>query len=186
VPVTPHERILDTATRLLVEEGVRGAGMNRIAAEAGVAPMTIYRQFGGKERLVAAVVEDWSARSLRWLAEQLDPSGEVPGTCLERAWDVLEAWLAAGGLHASLLARVTTELRGRPDHPAHKAIEAHRLAMRELLEDLARRAGAVDPPRVARQLLLLVEAAVVVEGWPTGADDVRALADAALEAASAR
>lgn len=184
--MTPHDRILAAATRLFVKEGVRGAGMNRIAAEAGVAPMTIYRQFGGKERLVAAVVEDWSARSLRWLAERLHASGEVPRSRLERAWDMVETWLAADELHASLLARVATELRGRPDHPAHKAIEAHRLAMRELLEDLARRAGVADPPRVARQLLVLVEVAVVVEVWPTDADDVRALADAALGAASAR
>lgn len=182
--VPPHERILETATRLFVEEGTRAVGMNRIATEAGVAPMTIYRQFGSKERLVAAVVEDWSDRSLRWLAERLDPPGQGPEGRLDRVWEVLEAWLAAGELHASLLPRVATELRGLVDHPARKAVETHRVAMRQLLEDLARRAGTADPRRVAGQLLFLVEAAALAEAWPAAADDVRALADAALGSAS--
>jgi AcrR family transcriptional regulator len=186
VAVTPHDRILDTATRLFLEEGIRAVGMSRIAAEAGVAPMTIYRQFGSKERLVAAVVEDWSSRTLRWLAERIDLPGEGPQSRLAELWDVLEEWLAADELHASLLTRVAAELRGRANHPAHKTVEAHRVAMRQLLEEMAGRAGAVNPLRVAGQLMFLVEGAAVVKGWPAGAEDVRSLADAALVAASAR
>jgi AcrR family transcriptional regulator len=186
VGVTPHDRILDTAARLFVEEGVLAVGMNRIAAEADVAPMTIYRQFGSKERLVAAVVEDWSARSLRWLAERLDPRGQGSAGSLQELWGVLEQWLAADELHAALLTRVAIELRGQGDHPAGKAVEAHRVAMRQLLEDLATRMGALDPTGVAGQLLFLVEAAALVEAWPAGAGDVRALADAALKAAPTR
>jgi AcrR family transcriptional regulator len=177
--LTPHDRILATATRLFLEEGIQAVGMGRIASEAGVAPMTIYRRFRSKEQLVVAVVEDWSARSLRWLAERLDPSGGDPDHGLERLWDALEEWLAAEDLQASLLASVATELRGRAHHLAHKAVEAHRVALRQLLEDVAGRVGAVDPSRLAGQLLFLVEGAAAVEA---DADDVRALADAALTA----
>ena len=60
--------------------------------------------------------------------------------------------------------------------------------MRQLLEDQARQAGAVDPSRVAGQLLFLVEgaAAAGMDVRAAGAVEVRALADAVVVAASAR
>jgi AcrR family transcriptional regulator len=186
---TPHERILSTATGLFLREGIAAVGMARIAAVAGVAPMTIYRQFGGKDRLVAAVVEDWSRRSLRRLADRFGPPGGDPEVRLEGLWDVLEAWLATEELHGSLVTSVATELRDRAQHPAHGAVEAHRMAMRRLLEDLAGRGGAADPARLAAQLQFLVEstaAAAVVGRWPAGSDGVRALAGAALAAGAGR
>jgi AcrR family transcriptional regulator len=163
VSVKPHDRILATATRLFLREGIKAVGMTRIASEADVAPMTIYRQFGDKDRLVAAVVEHSSTKALQSLA--------------------------ADEIHGSLMTSVATELRASIHHPARKAVEAHRLAMQQLLEDLTRRVGAVDPPRLAAQLQFLVEgamAATMVDQWPAGADGVRALADAALAAGSAR
>jgi AcrR family transcriptional regulator len=186
VSVPPHDRILATAARLFLEEGIQSVGMNRIAAEAGVAPMTIYRQFGSKDRLVAAAVEDRSTRSRQWLADRLGPSGENPEISLRGLWDVLEEWLAAEDFHDALVTSVATELRGSGDHPAHKAVEAHRVAMRQLLEDLAIRGGAVTPSRMAAMLQFLVESAAVVKQWPAAAEGVRALADAALVAGSAR
>ena len=53
----PRERILDAATRLFYDKGIQAVGVNRIIAEADVAPMTLYRQFGGKDELVAATIE---------------------------------------------------------------------------------------------------------------------------------
>ena len=50
----PRERILDAATRLFAEEGINATAVDRIIAEADVAPMTLYRHFGGKDALVAA------------------------------------------------------------------------------------------------------------------------------------
>lgn len=187
--VKPHDRILATATRLFLREGIKAVGMTRIASEADVAPMTIYRQFGDKDRLVAAVVEHSSTKALQSLADRLDQPGGDPKPSLEGLWDVLEEWLAADEIHGSLMTSVATELRASIHHPARKAVEAHRLAMQQLLEDLTRRVGAVDPPRLAAQLQFLVEgamAATMVDQWPAGADGVRALADAALAAGSAR
>ncbi|HEV8373688.1 MAG TPA: helix-turn-helix domain-containing protein, partial [Actinomycetota bacterium] len=46
VPARPRERILTTATELFRQEGIAAVGVNRIIADAEVAPMTLYRQFG--------------------------------------------------------------------------------------------------------------------------------------------
>ena len=64
VPARPRERILTTATELFQSEGIGAVGVNRIIGQADVAPMTLYRQFGGKDALVAATLEQWS---VHWL-----------------------------------------------------------------------------------------------------------------------
>ena len=60
----PHDRLLDTATKLFQHNGIQAVGINRILAEADVALMTLYRHFGGKDQLVAATLEQWS---IQWL-----------------------------------------------------------------------------------------------------------------------
>ena len=66
----PRERILDAATRLFADEGINATSVDRVIAEADVAPMTVYRQFGGKDGLVAATLERWSERWLAWLRDE--------------------------------------------------------------------------------------------------------------------
>jgi hypothetical protein len=63
-------------------------------------------------------------------------------------------------------------------------IAAHRAAERELLEDLARRAGADDPPAVAAQLQVLMDGAIAiaaVDRQPGAAQNARMLASVALQ-----
>jgi TetR/AcrR family transcriptional repressor of mexJK operon len=54
-------RILEAAQRHFDEHGLERASMDAIAADAGVAKMTLYNNFGSKERLFQAVVRDRSA-----------------------------------------------------------------------------------------------------------------------------
>ena len=49
--------LLDAAERVLSREGVQGARIDAIAAEAGVSVGTVYNVFGDREGLVAAVLE---------------------------------------------------------------------------------------------------------------------------------
>lgn len=58
-PRTPSARVapelLHAAERVLVKDGLRGLTVRAVAAEAGVAPMSVYNQFGGKAGLLAAL-----------------------------------------------------------------------------------------------------------------------------------
>ncbi|MEV7543723.1 helix-turn-helix domain-containing protein [Streptomyces sp. NPDC089915] len=56
-----RERILVAAARLFAEQGL-DAGMERIAAEAGVGSATLYRNFPSREALVEAVYRNELAR----------------------------------------------------------------------------------------------------------------------------
>jgi AcrR family transcriptional regulator len=184
--VKPRDRILATATRLFNEEGIAAVGVNRIIAEADVAPMTLYRQFGAKDALVAVTLEQWGAQWLHRLADAVDRSGDDPRARFAGFWAALEAWFAEPDFRGSFLANAAAELRSEPDHPAQPVIAHHRQGLRHLLEDLAKLAGAPDPEVLAAQLQVIVDGAIAsaaVDRDPTAARGARALADAAVAAA---
>jgi AcrR family transcriptional regulator len=89
------ERIVDAAARVLEDVGYHGASTNRIAAEAGVSPGSVYQYFTDKDEIIATIVkrliDDFAegvAPALRHAAT-LDPATGVP-TVLESVLDVLE------------------------------------------------------------------------------------------------
>jgi AcrR family transcriptional regulator len=183
----PRDRILDAATRLFYQKGIEVVGVNPVIDEADVAPMTLYRQFVSKDRLVAAALEQWSTNWLHSINDRIDRAGDDPQRRFDALWDALEDWFATDGFRGSFVTNAAIELRSKPDHPAHKVILAHRMAVDHLLEDLAKLAGASDPANLAAQLQVLLDGAITVaaaDRRPGVAADVRALATTALAAAS--
>jgi AcrR family transcriptional regulator len=173
-----HERILDAATRLFADEGIHATGVDRVIAEADVAPMTVYRHFANKDGLVTATLARWGERWLAWLRDEAWLGGDDPGARLEALWDALEKWFADEGFRGSYVANVATELRAKPGHPAQAVIAAHRAALRELLQDLLTADGP-PPAGTVLQLQMLIDGAVAaaaVDRQPGAAADARALA----------
>ena len=174
-----HERILDAATRLFADEGIHATGVDRVIAEADVAPMTVYRHFDGKDDLVTATLARWSERWLGWLRDEARLGGDDPGTRLDALWDALEKWFADERFRGSYVANVATELRAKPGHPAQAVVAAHRAALRELLRDLLTDGDAPPPAATVLQLQMLVDGAVAaaaVDRQPGAAAGARALA----------
>lgn len=155
----PRDRILATARDLFYRDGIRAVGVEVIAAEAGTNKMTLYRNFGSKEELiaeylrgeVAAVETHWDALATR----HSDPKG------------LILAWLKDTG---ALMIR--PESRGCPmvnaavelpdaGHPGRKVIELHKSAMRDRLASACRKAGLAHPELLADQIHMLVEGAGV-------------------------
>ncbi len=165
----PRDRILSTATALFSREGVHAVGVN------------------SKDELVAATLEHWSTQWLHWLADRFDRCGDDAQARFAALWDALEEWFSSEDFHGSFVASAAGELRSEAEHPAHRVIAAHRLAVRQLLEDLAKAAGAYDAAVLAAQLQVLVDGAVstaLVDRRPGSARSARQLARAALAASS--
>jgi AcrR family transcriptional regulator len=176
-------RILDAATRLFREEGIHATSVDRVIAEADVAPMTVYRHFAGKDELVTATLERWSGQWLGWLRSEAAGGGHDPRARLEGLWDALEKWFADEGFRGSYVDNVASELRAKPGHPAQAPVAAHRAALRELLQDLATAAGAPSPAGAALQLQTLIDGATavaVIDRQPGAAASARAMAAAVL------
>ena len=178
-----RQRILDAATRLFREEGIHATSVDRVIAEADVAPMTVYRHFAGKDELVTATLERWSERWLGWLRSEAARGGDDPRARLEGLWDALEKWFADERFRGSYVDNVASELRAKPGHPAQAPVAAHRAALRELLRDLATAAGAPSPADAALQLQTLIDGATavaVIDRQPGAAASARAMAAAVL------
>ncbi len=62
-----REEIIDAALVILGEHGVDGMTMARIAEAVGVTPGGLYRHFGSRDAILAAVVEVAAERAMSWV-----------------------------------------------------------------------------------------------------------------------
>ena len=102
-------KLLDVAARVYGEYGFRGATTRRIADEAGVNEITIFRQFGSKESLINEAIRTHSMRPRlpELAAVPVDPERE------------LTEWGSAVLAHLSdirsLIRRMMSEMDERPE-----------------------------------------------------------------------
>ncbi len=71
------ERILDAALAISAESGVKNLTMDEVADRAGVGRMTVYRRFGGRERLEETLAVREARRCLAELDSTVDPGAPV-------------------------------------------------------------------------------------------------------------
>lgn len=65
-------RLIDTAGRILSEEGLAGLSLRRLAAQAGASTMVVYTRFGDKDGLLAAMHAEGFRRLEAALREAAD------------------------------------------------------------------------------------------------------------------
>jgi AcrR family transcriptional regulator len=83
-----RQAIIEAATRLWQERGMHAAGLEEVAAAAGVTRRTIYLHFGGKADLLFAVADEAESRAgLPRLLEKLRDA-RTPEEILERLADI--------------------------------------------------------------------------------------------------
>ncbi len=73
-PDADHSRALDGALAAFLDFGIRRTSMNEIARRSGVSPATLYRWYGSKDDLVAAVALRETRRFLADLEARVDRS----------------------------------------------------------------------------------------------------------------
>lgn len=83
----PAERILAAAAELLRSGGIDAVSTRAVAAEAGVQPPTIYRQFGDKDGLLDAVTRYVLERYIDRKRLLTDPDAD-PAVILRELWDL--------------------------------------------------------------------------------------------------
>ena len=104
-----RERLLDAAARVYAETGYRGATTRRIAHEAGVNEITLFRHFGSKTTLILEAVRQANLRS---------DCPSVPAVPGEPATE-LRAWVRAQLDHLTALRSIIRtslgEVEERPE-----------------------------------------------------------------------
>jgi len=73
-----RERLLEVAARMYAEAGYHGTTTRRIAEEAGLNEVTLFRQFGSKDALLREAIEQADRQSRAQLnSEAADPDAEL-------------------------------------------------------------------------------------------------------------
>lgn len=153
------ERVLKSASELFYRDGIAATGVDTIVEHAGVAKRTLYKNFGGKDELVAAYLRD---RDERWRAslKEVTDRYDDPNERLLAVFDAYGEWLVGDELRGCAFINAASEIAD-PAHPAPEVALAHKEGVKEHLATLAAEAGQEEPDVLAEKLLLLLEGATV-------------------------
>ena len=164
---TARDRILDTAAWLFYTRGLRVVGVNTIVAESGVAKATFYRNFPAKDDLILAYLdradEVWTGQ-LHAAAQAAGPS---PGFQLVGLFDALDCLSGHESFRGCAFMNAAAE--AAPGTPAHGRALEHKRQVLGWITDLARRAGADEPHRLALTLTLILDGGLASGAQQNGA-----------------
>jgi AcrR family transcriptional regulator len=152
---SPAQRLLETATALFTQYGIRAVGIDRVLAEAGVARASLYSSYGSKDALVQAYLEHIDRRDrARWqdaVADLADPADRVLAF-----FDLALASAPGKGFRGCQYANAATEFPDRALAP----VVAHRAWLRDTLTDLLTECGVDEPRALARRIQLIYDGAL--------------------------
>lgn len=176
-PRSARERIVATAFAEFYAHGPRGVGVDTIVARSGVAKATFYKHFARKDDLVLAYLDRVDEAWIAQLRSAARSAGADPRDQLVGLFDALRSAARREGYHGC--AFLNTAAESQPGTDVHARTVEHKRLVRAWMTDLATRAGAREPDRLARQLTLLLDG-----GLSAGVLDADpGAAEAAMEAA---
>lgn len=152
-----RRNVLEVATRLFYQRGIRAVGMDTVIKECGVGNATIYRQFPTKDALATAYVQ---GRADAWF-ERMRQTAEEYANAREKliaVFAVVAGDTAGATYRGCPMLNTNTEFP-EGDHPAHLVAVAHKQQVRDWFESLAADAGAQDPGELAEELLIVLNGA---------------------------
>ena len=152
------DRVLEVASDLFRNEGIRAVGVETLVKKAGVAKISLYRSFESKDDLIVAYlqkvndtywgnVDEYLARHRRDARSQL------------RAYIAYIATSAVTpGYRGCPFINYSAEFPD-PSHPGHRVATANRIEMRRRLLAWAAALKVPQPAKLADGLLLLIDGA---------------------------
>jgi AcrR family transcriptional regulator len=178
-----RQRILDAASELFYQQGIRATGINTIISHSGVAKATFFHHFPAKNDLVVAWLELPASRWFDRIRTELDGKPEPPASRLLTFFDLLGEWFERDDFRGCAFQNAAAETP-EAAHPVRQATHDYTLEIRDYLRRIANDAGLPHPARTAEQLHLLAEgaiAAAVATRSPEAAKVARAAAERILD-----
>ena len=154
--------ILQAAYKLFRRRGFFRVGMDEIARTAGVTKRTLYYHFDSKDALLTAVLASQHERAFgAFQTYGIDLSGG-PEQLIDKLFGGLARWSAKPRWAGSGFTRLAIELADLSGHPARSMAHQHKALMEQQLATLLAKANVAAPRERARELVLLVEGAMVM------------------------
>jgi AcrR family transcriptional regulator len=155
-----RERVLEVAHDLFYWQGIRATGVDRVAADAGVAPTTLYRLFSSKDDLVAAYVERADLGSREWFTEAIQRAAPDAYRQILAVFDEMLVQIQPDRCRGCAFLMTLAEYPD-PGHPAHRLAVAAKSWIRdrfgELTDRLAETTPVRDPAGLADRLAIVFD-----------------------------
>ena len=185
-PLTPAgQRLLDAASALFYDRGIRAVGVDLIAEVAGTTKKTLYDRFGSKDGLVVLYLQRRQQRWREFVERHLrEMDGVETSARTLGVLDALELWMAEQHRGCAFV-NAYAELGGS-GHPAVEVIRDEKQWTHALYLRLCEESGLADPAEAAAGLHLVHEGVLVLTtagGRPEAFADGRRAAERLLAAA---
>ena len=156
-----RERVMRAAYELFSRQGTRAVGVDAVIGEAGVAKMTLYRNFASKDDLILAFLERRETMWTHgWVRAESQRRGATPVQRLLAIFEIFGEWFARSDFEGCSF--VTTLLEVTDRNSAVRLASAKHLAnIRNYLCELATQAGIADADSFARQWHILMKGSIV-------------------------
>ena len=161
---SPRQRLLDAATRLFNEEGIRVIGIDRVLREADVAKASLYSLLGSKDNLVVAYLERMDEQYRQRWQERADQAPDLDGKILV-FFDMAIDEEPEKNFRGSPFFNAATEYP-RPETESEKRIVEtsldHRRWMHSTLTRLLTEKNGYDSAAQADELLIYLDGGLAV------------------------
>jgi hypothetical protein len=107
-----------------------------------------------------AVLNHRDEKFRNWFVNRIEELADKPKGRLLASFDALDEWFQDDDFLNCMFIRASCEYLDR-EHPIHMASERHKRLLLTYVIGLAEQAGAAEPGKLARQLMLLKEGAIV-------------------------
>jgi AcrR family transcriptional regulator len=176
-PESGRERVMRAAYDLFSRQGTRTVGVDAVISEAGVAKMTLYRNFASKDDLILAFLERRETLwTVGWVRAESQRRGNTPVQRLLAIFEIFGEWFARPDFEGCSFITTLLEVTNR-DSAVRQASVLHLANIRGYLCELATEAGVADPDAFARQWHILMKGSIIAgaEGDTQAADRAREL-----------
>jgi AcrR family transcriptional regulator len=154
-----RQRIIDAASELFYQNGIRATGIATIISHAGVARATFFHHFPAKDDLVIAWLQQPASRWFDRIRAELDATTESPASRLLTFFDLLGEWFAQDDFRGCAFQNAAAETP-EADHALRQATHDYTLEIQHYLRRIANDAGLSNPARTAEELHLLAQGAI--------------------------
>jgi AcrR family transcriptional regulator len=155
-----RRHILDAAYGLFWRQGFLRVSMDEIAARADITKRTLYQHFPSKDDLIAAALAHSSELAIARLQGFRRPASR--DALIDSFFGQLGEWAAKPRWSGAGFTRVVVELADLRGHPARAIARKHKMAVEEWLADALAAAHVSSPRWRAREMMLLMEGAMVL------------------------
>ena len=165
-----RDKVFAVAADLFYRKGIRAVGVEEIVKEAGVAKISLYRNFASKDDLVVAYLEDRNADFWRQWDEAFSRYEGDPHAQLRAIMTYLAHRTTQPGYRGCPFINYAAEFP-EPAHAGHRVVEANKREWRRRLSHIAEALEVPRPKQLADGLMLLVEGTYAISqtlGGPTG------------------